>query len=58
MLAYGKNNKLRYNYTDCHPKRFGKGWLNWWEVELGKINKGAERLRAKTEIRKELNGNN
>jgi len=29
--------------------------MNWWEVELGGVNKGAERLRAKTEIKKELN---
>ena len=19
---------------DCHPKKFGKGWFNWWEVEM------------------------
>jgi hypothetical protein len=55
MIPYGKNKKFRYNYTDCHPKRLGKGVVNWWEVELGGIDKGAERQRAKTEIRKEVN---
>jgi hypothetical protein len=55
MIPYGKNKKFRYNYTDCHPKRLGKGVVNWWEVELGGIDKGAERQRAKTEIIKEVN---
>ena len=61
MLPYGKSAKMRYNYTDCHPKRlrkkFGDKWkyVNWWETELGGIDKGAERQHAKTEIRKELN---
>lgn len=56
MIAYGKNNKFRYNYTDCHPKKLGKGWCNWWETELGSVNKGMARQRAKTEIRKEIYG--
>ena len=60
MLPYGKNRKFRKNFTDCHPKGLGKnkGWgnriRNWWEVELGGVDKGAERQRAKAEIRKEL----
>jgi len=56
MIPYGKSKKMRYNYTDCHPKKLGKNVVNWWEAELGDINKGAERSRAKTEIKKELNG--
>jgi len=56
MLPYGKNKKFRYNYTDCHPKRLGKDVVNWWEVELGGVDKGAERQRAKQELRKEVNG--
>ncbi len=51
MIPYGKNAKMHYNYQDNHPK---KGRVNWWEVELGDINKGAERQRAKREILKEL----
>ena len=56
MIPYGKNKKFKYNYTDCHPKKLGKNVVNWWEVELGGIDKGAERQQGKTEIRKELNG--
>lgn len=55
MIPYGKNKKFRYNYTDCHPKKFGRHSRNWWEVELGDIDKGAARQKAKREIRKELN---
>ena len=58
MLPYGKNRKFRKNFTDCHPKklgkRFGGKWVNWWENELGGVDKGAERQRAKREIRNEL----
>ena len=54
MIPYGKNNKFRYNYRDYHPKKLGKGWVNWWETELGGINKGSERQHAKIDIRKEL----
>jgi len=54
MIPYGKNKKLHKNYTDCHPKKLGKGWVNWWEAELGGIDKGSERQEAKKEIRKEL----
>jgi hypothetical protein len=60
MLPYGKSAKMRYNYTDCHPKRLSKlwggKWVNWWEAELGGIDKGAERQRIKSEIKKEING--
>ena len=55
MIPYGKNKKMRYNFTDCHPKKLGKGVHNWWEVELGRIDKGSERQEAKREIRKEIN---
>jgi hypothetical protein len=51
MIPYGKNNKFRYNYPDFHPQ---KGWVNWWEVELGGINKGSARQQAKIILRKEL----
>jgi hypothetical protein len=53
MKAYGIDKKKRYNYPDNHPH---KGWINWWEIELGRINKGAERQRIKRELMKELNG--
>ena len=56
MIPYGKNKKFRYNYTDCHPKRLGKNVVNWWEVELGGVDKGSERQEAKRELRKEVNG--
>ena len=59
MLPYGKSPKMRYNYTDCHPKRLrkllGGKWVNWWETELGDIDKGVERLRAKQELNREVN---
>jgi len=62
MLPYGKNKKFRKNFTDCHPKkltkRWGGKWLNWWEVELGGVDKGSERQEAKRELRKEVNGEN
>ena len=56
MLPYGKNRKLRSNFTDCHPKRLGKGVVNWWEAELGGVDKGSERQRLKQELKKEVNG--
>ena len=51
MLPYGKSKKIRLNLRDNHPPR---GYVNWWEVEWGRVDKGAERQRAKREIRKEL----
>lgn len=52
MKEYGLRDKLRYNYTDCHPR---KGWVNWWEVELGTgKSKKTARWKAKKSIRKEL----
>ena len=57
MIPYGKSPKMRTNYTDCHPKRLGKGVVNWWEVELGNVDKGAERQRSKQGLKKELDGN-
>ena len=42
------------NFRDCHPKKLGRHMRNWWEVELGGVNKGSERQRAKREIRNEL----
>ena len=53
MIPYGQDVKKRKNYTDCHPKRLGKDVKNWWEVELGSIEKGRERMNAKKEIKKE-----
>lgn len=55
MIAYGKNKKFKFNYPDNHPP---KGWVNWWEVEMGSIDKGRARQEAKREIRKELNDEN
>ena len=55
MKPYGISKKMRKNFTDCHPKKLGKGWKNWWEVELGGIDKGAARQEAKRDIRKEIN---
>jgi hypothetical protein len=48
MKPYGLRNKFRYNYTDCHPKKLGKGWVNWWESELHTVkNKKSIRLKIK-----------
>ena len=55
MIPYGKNKKFKYNYKDCHPKKLGKRWRNWWEVELGGVIKKSERQKAKREIKKQLN---
>ena len=55
MKPYGIRNKFCYNYTDCHPK---KGFLNWWEVELGIVkSKKLDRIKSKKEILKELKNN-
>jgi hypothetical protein len=42
------------NFRDCHPKKLGRQMRNWWEVELGGVDKGSERQRAKKEIRNEI----
>ena len=48
MKPYGLRSKFRYNYTDCHPKKLGKGWVNWWESELHTVkNKKSIRLKIK-----------
>ena len=49
MKPYGLRDKFKYNYTDCHPKKLGKGWANWWEVELHtvKTKKRARQLGKK-----------
>jgi len=52
MIPYGKNKKLTKNYPDNHPQ---KGYVNWWEVELGGVDKGSERQRAKNDLRLEVN---
>lgn len=52
MKAYGLNDKLKINLVDNHPQ---KGWINWWEVELGSVKKKSARQKAKKEIRTELN---
>jgi len=51
MIAYGKSKKFKHNYPDCHPR---KGWVNWWEYELGDVDKGRARQEAKRNIRKEI----
>ena len=37
--------------TDAHPKKLGKGWKNWWEVEMD-IRRS--RTRSKKEVKKEI----
>lgn len=50
MKPYGLRNKLRINFPDNHPK---KGWVNWWEVELGTVkSKKTARQKIKTELKK------
>lgn len=52
MKAYGLRNKFLYDYTDHHPR---KGWVNWWEVELGTVkSKKTARQEAKKVIQEEL----
>lgn len=55
MRPYGEPSKMRTNYPDNHPR---KGWVNWWETELGCIDKGRARQKAKREIRRELDAEN
>lgn len=52
MIPYGKNRKFRYNYRDHHPKK--EKAVNWWEDELGNVNKKSERQKAKRKIRNVL----
>lgn len=54
MKPYGQDNKKRKNYTDCHPKKLGNGVMNWWEVELGSVEKSRERMKVKKEIKDSL----
>jgi hypothetical protein len=55
MKPYGLRNKFRYNYTDCHPKKLGKGWKNWWEVELNTVkSKKSARQGVKNFLKKLL----
>ena len=52
MKAYGLRNKFRYNYVDSHPK---KGYVNWWEDELGSLSsKKLDRERGKKDIKEQL----
>ena len=37
--------------TDCHPKKWGKGWFNWWEVDM---NPKRSRTRNKKEVKKQI----
>ena len=55
MIPYGKSKKMRKNFTDCHPKKLGTHIKNWWEVELGGVDKSTARQESKREIRKEIN---
>ena len=48
--------KTRYNYTDCHPKKLGKHWINWWEDMAFFGSKRARRQHDKRELMKKLNG--
>ena len=50
MKPYNIRKKFRYNYVDNHPK---KGWVNWWEVEIGNtIPKSSVRFKIKKELNK------
>jgi hypothetical protein len=53
MYSYGRDNKLKYNYIDYHPRR-QYGYINWWEDELKKVVKKRERQEAKKYIYSEL----
>ena len=44
MQAYGIRNKFIFNYKDNHPR---KGYINWWQSELGTvINKKTARQNS------------
>jgi len=52
MISYGKNNKFKYNYRDYHLKK--DNIINWWEDELGGVNKKSERQKTKKELKNVL----
>jgi len=53
MKAYGLRNKLKINFPDNHPQ---KGWINWWEDEIGTVkSKKSERQKGKKIIKQALN---
>ena len=53
MKPYGLRSKFRFNYRDFHPKKLGKNWANWWEVELGTVkSKKTARQKIKKELKK------
>ena len=37
--------------TDCHPKKLGPGWHNWWEVDMQHIT---PRSMRKQELKEEI----
>jgi len=52
MRPYGIRDKFRYNYPDFHTKKLGKGWLNWWKVELNTVkSKKSTRQKIKKLLR-------
>lgn len=55
MRPYGERNKINSNIPDVHPQ---KGYTMWWKIDWDDVHKGAERQRAKRQIRKELNDKN
>lgn len=57
MKPYGREKKIMGGTwkTDCHPKKLGKDWYNWWEVNFNTIiSRSAMKHKWKKEIKKIL----
>lgn len=43
--------------TDCHPKKLGKGWYNWWEDFDTIIPRPTMKHNLRKEVEKEIDEN-
>jgi len=57
MKPYGREKKIKNGWgykVDCHPKKLGKEWVNWWEDMCTIITRSTMKQNLKKEIDKEL----
>ena len=55
MREYGRLKTVRFQgKTDCHPKKLGKGWMNWWEDIAKVFTRSRMKQIQKKEIEKLL----
>ena len=58
MKPFEFGTKQKANFTDCHPKKLGRGWINWWENRNFMSSKKARRQKDKRELITEVNAEN